>query len=1477
MTNSIGYKLLESTSLEISFIEVKPNVRISHNGVILPSSNDLIVPFKAVNLNAVDVNIIKIYENNIHQFFQNNTHTGSRELSRVGRSVLNKKIDLTSDKAIDYGVWNNFSLDMSELIKPDPGAIYRIDLSFKKEYSLYTCEEEEESEYNYDVPENTYSYYGDGWGYYDYYYYNDYNYYDYHWRDRDDPCKSSYYYGKHASTNILASNIGLLAKSGFEKKILIAVTDIRTAKPWKGVDIELFDYQHQKVGEAVSNSEGLVWVDLRKKPQLLVASKGDEKGYLTLEDGQSLSMAHFNVKGSQVQNGLKGFIYGERGVWRPGDTLFLNFIIEDKQKILPEDHPVKFELYNSQTQLVKTIVKKNGLNGIFNFTVKTADDAPTGTWTAKVKVGGALFTKYLKVEAIRPNRLKIKLDYGVEKLSASKPEQTGKMEVKWLHGATAKNLKAKVEVTLSGGTTKFEGYEDYHFTDHTRRYSPNEELIFDGKIDETGHASIPSSVKVRDAAPGMLKAYFKVRVFEESGDFSIDRFSIPYSPYHTYVGVKLPQGDRNRTLLTDSTYEAQIVTVDENGKPVDVDNLDVTVYKVNWRWWWDSSDDYAANYTGSSYSNQVQRFVVSTKNGKGNVKFKIEYPDWGRYMIRISDREGKHSTAKAFYMDWPGWYKRGNRTNPGGASVLSFSTDKDNYNVGETVQVTIPAATKGRALVTVESGSKILKAEWLDVQTEEFNHEIEVTDEMAPNVYINITLVQPHEHDNSLPIRLYGVQPIDVTDPNTILKPVIDMPESIRPETTIKVKVSEENNKKMTYTLAIVDEGLLDLTRFKTPNPHPVFYAHEALGVKTWDLYNFVIGAYGGKLERILSIGGDEGAKGKDKDKINRFKPMVKFLGPFELASGKSNTHDIAIPNYIGSVRTMVIAAQDGAYGKSEETTPVKKPLMVLATLPRVLGPDETVKLPVTIFAMEDHIKDVKIEIIANNLFNSGFESTKTVQFDKPDDMVINFELQVAKKIGKGEVQVIVTSGKEKATYEIELEVRNPNPSRTKYIDAIVEAGNSWESDYELIGIDGTNKVTIEFSNLPPLDFDRRLRYLIGYPHGCIEQVTSQAFPQLYLKDVLDADERVFKRASDNVKIALEKLKRFQYSDGGMSYWPSGYRSSDWGTSYAGHFMLEAEAKGFALPPGLKSNWVSYQKRTARSYNSRQYKDPRARYARYSYDMAQAYRLFTLALSGNPEIGAMNRLKEDNNLSLTGFWRLAAAYHLAGQPEVAQRIITSKKAFIHEQSGRYGYTYGSRGRNHAMILEAMSIMEMRSEAVSLMLHISESLSSARWMSTQTTAYSLLAMVKFAGPNLTSKQMTFEYEINSDQKESINTQLPIKQIKVTSLDIKNGHISVTNNSEGILYTRVLISGKPLHGDEQASSNNLGINIKYVNMKGKGIDITKLEQGTDFIAEVTVTNPNTTQWIQDIALTQIFPSGWEIHNTRMDQGPNIHEED
>ena len=1478
--NIMGYASPNDVIVELEFEDLKPEVKIDDmERVILPSTSGLVFPFRAVNLSAVDIIVMRIYESNVPQFLQVNDLNGNREMRRVGHTVKRKTIQLNSDGKTDLAVWNTFYLNLDEIIKTEPGAIYRVEINFRQTYSLYHCADHDEKDNanagmeeiqietdDEEEAQNASQHYNE----YDDYYYEEYDDYDddYDWKERNNPCNSAYYRKESVGKNILASDVGMIAKRGGDGSLLVSVSDIRSTKPMSGVDIEVLNYQQQVLSKMRTDGNGHAKFDkVIGVPYLIVAKQDNQRGYLKVDGSHALSLNTFDIGGEISQKGLKGFIYGERGVWRPGDSLFLTFILEDEKKVLPEMHPVTFELINPRGQVVQKFVKSKGENGFYSFTCSTDPDAPTGNYQSNIRVGGAVFSKSLKVETIKPNRLKLTMNFGNPEPKVISGDINAVLQVKWLHGAIAKNLKANVTATFTRSNTFFEKFKEYTFDDPVRGFSAEEQTVYDGFVNDEGKATINMKADLQGRTPGMLNANFSVKVFEEGGDFSVDRFSALYAPYNCFVGVNIPKPKEDYTyyLETGKDHMVSVVTVDPNGKPIQQNNLQWKLYKVGWRWWWERSSNDLSNYVGGESSTPVSSGSISTNaEGKGQFNVKVMYPDWGRYLIRVEDPNGGHASGREIYIDWPATENRSNRTNPDGANVLAFSMDKEKYISGEECIVTIPSGKVGRALVSIENSSGVIDAQWVETKEGQTQYKFKTSDRMTPNAYVHITLIQPHNQtENDLPIRLFGVMPVFVENPGSHLSPVIGIANELSPEKEFEVKVSEEKGKAMTYTLEIVDEGLLDLTRFKTPDPWNYFYAREALGVNTFDLYDQVIGAFGTKLERLLSLGGDAEVNGQAKNRANRFKPVVLHAGPYTIAAGKSMTHKFTMPNYIGSVRVMVVAGRDMAYGNAQKSVPVKKALMVLASLPRVLGPGEEVKLPVTIFAMDDKIKDVTVKVEPNDFFQLIEGGSKNIQFKQQGDDVVNFPIRVNEKVGVGKVNVIVTSGNFKATYEVEMDVRNPNPNITNVVEGIVEGGKSWTANFDLAGMDGTNTSVIEVSSIPPIDFGKRLKYLLDYPHGCVEQTTSAVFPQLYLSDVMDLQDAEIKRAMSNVKEGINRLAKFQLRSGGMSYWPGDAMESEWGSNYAGHFMLEAKKKGYTLPPGWENAWIVYQQRKAQEWNPQNSNS--GNYYWYENDLVQAYRLYTLALAGKPKMGAMNRMKERASITLAARWRLAAAYALAGQPEAAKAIVFNQSTFISPYVS-LAYSYGSNWRDEAMIIETLTLMGDKVKAAPLVKELAAQLSIDSWYSTQTVAYSLLAISQFAAGEA-GKNMAFTYSMNGNA----SNRTTAKPVSSNSLDVKkvNGNkLDFNNTGTNLLYVRIINTGQPKNGDESAASNNLVIDVKYTNVQGLPINVARIDQGTDFIAEVSIYNPGIRGRYDELALTQIFPSGWEIINQRMD---------
>jgi alpha-2-macroglobulin len=1463
--NYHGKPLPKEYRIKVDFGYQKPQIRFIGKGVIVPGNTNHLMPFEAVGLRAVNVKITKIYENNILQFLQDNELDEGYSLYRVGKLIFNKNLRLTdaTNPPLDLNTWNSYSLDLSKLISPEPGAIYRVTLGMKKEFTAFPCDETEKAELLTTWNEVEEDFEMNQWSYYNEDYDEDYDYYyeDYDYSQRDNPCNASYYsYGRNVSKNILASDIGLLAKTGKDNSCLVFANSITSSAPMSGVTIELYDFQQQLLVSQQTDAEGKCLFTLAPsmKPHFVVAKNGVQRAYLKLQNGNSLSLSAFDISGASVDKGLKGFIYGERGVWRPGDTLFLSFILEDKEKKLPAEIPVMMSIRNARSQVVFQQTRNNGLNGFYTFIIPTDPDAPTGNWRAEVRVGGAVFSKTIKVETIKPNRLKIDLSLS-ETAIMNQSQDEIKLNCRWLHGGIASGLRAEVEVTASPITTKFPKFPNFVFDDPARSFTSETQKLFEGRLNDEGFASFPSQIKLKEDPPGMLQVFFRTRVFERGGDFSIDGRAVTYSPYPTYVGLSVPSGQGYWSMLeTKKKHVFTVAHLQSDGKPVGASKLNVEVYKIGWSWWWHRNYSSLAQYLQDEVNEPFERLSVEIKNGRGNFSMQVEDGDWGRYLVRVVDEEGNHSCGQFVYFDWPG-YRRSEGKNDM-ASLLSFQADKETYNVDEDITLSIPSSAGGHALISIENGTKVIQSTWQKTTEGTTRFTFKAQKSMAPNIYVHVSLLQPHEQTvNDLPIRLYGLIPLKIEDPSTRLEPVISAPAKVRPESVMNVDVSEKTGKPMTYTLAVVDEGLLDLTRFKTPDPFAFFYAREALGVKTWDLYDMVAGAYAAAIQRILSIGGDDDLPGKSRNRANRFKPMVRFIGPFELKAGAKASHKINIPEYVGSVRVMVVAGQNSAYGNAETTTEVSKPLMVLGTLPRVAGPGEEILVPVSVFAADATVKNASVSISVNELFEVMGEKTKRVKFSKPGEELVFFKLKVKERLGVATVKIIAQSPSDKSSYSIEMDVRNPNPPVTIVVDTVLEAGKSWETLLRIPGIDGTNNLTLEVSSIPPLDLDRRLSYLINYPYGCLEQIVSAAFPQLYLTELVNVPEEQKARIERNIKHSIRMVSKFQNSEGSFSYWPGTSIQYDWVSSYAGHFLLAASEAGYEVNSSVLNKWISFQSKTARKW--------RLESTYYNSSFVQAYRLYTLALAKREELGAMNRLKAEPNMNISARWRLAAAYQIAGYNKVAESMVANLTTTIPNYRENEN-SFGSSLRDRAMILETLSMMKKSGLAAVLMRDISEQLSSDTWMNTQTTAYCLIAATSYLKHFKPTSEINLSYGVQGLGNLQLKTMSSLNILPLMEEGAGgNRTFFAKNQSKGTVFIRLIIKGTPMASEEPVVSRNMQLSISYVSTTGAPLQVERIKQGTDFVANISIANPGVLGNYTNLALNHVFPSGWEIRNDRL----------
>lgn len=1431
----------EGTSLASDIVRrfdqpvIPPAVEIPFDGSILPDNANLRLPFRAVNLAAVDVEVVKVYPSNVLAFLQENDLDESSQLRRFGRLVHRQTVRLDTDPSRDLHRWQDFAIDLRGLFAKERGAVYNILLTFRKAYSLYGRTEPAA----FDPVQGIDAEDVRTWDKADPYIFRqmpDHDWWDYRWQERDDPSTDSYYMvnSRMKSVNLVASDLGLIAKRGENKRFEVIVTDLPSAKPRAGATVTAYDYQLQKLASATTDANGFASIATDREPFMLKASDGRSSTYLKVLKGYCLDLPNGATAGRRRQGGLRTFAYGDRGVWRPGDDLHLTLIVEDSEHQLPANHPVTLSLFDPSERLYASQVLRQGVDGFYCFTIPTDESAPTGRYKAQFTLGDNTTSMPVRIETIKPNRLKVNLSMP-KVLCAGRKESVG-MDARWLTGPVAKDMHATVSMSLAPNPSPFPKYSSYTFRNPLTTYTGSERRVAEGMLDSTGGLTREVMLEGDINAPGMLMATLTAKVAEPGGDASIVSSSVPFAPFGVLVGIDLSKNE----FETDTDISFPVIVLNQEGARMRERALDYKIYRLDWGWWYEGSAADLRRYVKSTSADLVANGTVTASNGRASVPFRVDYPDWGRYLVLVRDPKGGHATGGIVEVDWPQWRGRSDRGQASGSTELTFSLDRNRYTVGDRAMVYLPRCAGGRALLSVETGAGVVRKVWVPLSdSDETRFPLTVDASMAPNFYVSATLLRPHAATSfDTPIRLFGVREASVVDPASILKPVIDMPGELHPNEPFTLKVSEKENKTMTYTLAIVDEGLLDITSFRTPAPWPAFNAKEALGVRTWDMFDDVIGTFGSDFRSIASVGGDEAlrrAAGKEK----RFNPAVRFLGPFTLRGG-TKSHRITMPNYVGSVRVMLVAAHEGAYGHADRTVKVTAPLMVLPSLPRELACGDSVTMPVNVFAMEAGQSNVDVNVSVTPPLKVVGKASKRVTFAESGEKAVPFTMACAPATpGKARIIINATSGNNRAADTLWINVGNPMPQVVETQSCILKANGT-----ETLSWNGTPEaVTLQIATMPAIDFGAALTFWQEYPHRCTEQLASKALFMLYGRQFLGDDGRQWCR--EQLPGTIKQLCARQLADGGFVYWPGFNKPNEWVTSMAGLALTEAVRQGFAVDKSTLDAWKNFQQKAAAAFRQGQ-----------GSDLNQTFRLYTLAVAGAPQKPAMNRLREARILPATAPCVLASTYALAGRNDVALKLLERSEQASSEKSS----FFASDERDRALTLEAYSLCGLTDRALTLANKVAGDASGI----TQDIAFAAIAFSRLSND---AGKATVKVVPRGGKPIDLGA---VAGIMTLNQDPDAGAVEVVNTGTGVVYATLTTTGRPATTEPvKPSAHGLKMTVSYADLHGRPIDPSNLPQDTEFVANIRVTNLSDA--VDNMALTYAIPAGWEIMNDRHTPAP------
>ena len=1388
-----------------------PKIEFSNPGSYLTSGKNQRVAFRTMNLERVRVTVKEVEKDNLIDFleyggydFGEGEQTAASEYNfrSFGQILASEVVEVGTEK----NMWRQMEIDLSEIISGDSG-LYIIELDFNGNDALY-------------FPSN--------------------------WSNR----QIRRYISSEGSIykNFILSDLGVLAKKT-DDEYHVFVTDIMEARPLEKARVQLKDRYDRVQETGYTDEEGRCVLPADSSPSYIEVSKHNDKTVIRLADSRQ-DYSLFDTGGTVAESGIKAFLYLERGVYRPGDEINLSVIARDSEGVFPDNQPISLRLYNPQNQLIKEIVNSEGKDGFYSFNFATEEDALTGNWVAELEIAGETFSKVLKIEQIVPYEIEVDIATEQETLQLGE-ELDFSIQADYLFGTPASGLDTETRIRVTPYEKKIDRFSDFVFTNQSRFVDYQESSLIEAELDEAGNVELSWELPEFDYVPSALKAEIDTRVFQRGGRPVLADKNIPVAVYDRYVGIKELESEY---VERGSQIEFDIVLSTEEGEPLSEQELEYRLYRKRRYWWWDYRDrqEFLRNFMSDESTEVIEQGTLHTDDN-GFAVFQYDLDDYGQLMLEVEDPESGHSAGYFFRGHWRGAEVDSSDT----AEITNIKSDKDKYNPGDEAEVILETPEEGRILLTVEKGGEILSQQWQEVDGERTVISLPIEDDYVPNIYVYAAVFQPYSRqDNDLPLRMFGVLPLEVTREDQELEFELNAPDEIAPGSEFSVDINAE--KESRFTVAIVDEGLLGITDFSTPNPGDYFFAKEQLAVESYDHFSDIIGLTEGYIYDVFSIGGAvrselsvDVEEDDDSGDDRRFEPVTFFEGPVKTDQQGNLDLSFEMPNYFGRVRVMAIGAAGESYGSQEKGVVVSNPLMILPTLPRVLAPEDKIEIPVTVFYQEEEAAEVEVELRAEGYLSVTGSNKQVISFDGPGEKEVYFEAQADNALGEAQVFLEATGGGFQAEETTNLTVRPVMEHVYLTEDKVVETGEEVQFDIPEEGLRNSGSAQLSILLREGLNINHRLKWLIRYPFGCIEQTTSSVLAQLFLPEILDFTEEELKDMDENIDAAVERLRLFQTRNGGFSYWPHGSRAHLWGTNYAGHFLVEARNRGYHVPDDLWENWLAFQKDQARDGEGNL--------------LTQTYRLYLLALAEEPQISAMNYLRESqlDSMGNTSGYYLAAAYEISGDSETAENIFDNFSPEVEENN--FAASFGSEIRNMAIMLEISTLLEKEGVALELYSEIAETLSSEQWLSTQESGYSLMAIARYL-TEITTIQDKVNCSVILPDGEKVEYQLEEMASTIPLDDYLGQTVTLVNQSDNPFFGAIEWEGIPKRDNLEPVNRNLDLEVTWLDEDGKEINPQELTQGTTFWGHFRFKS-QVDYSLTEIALSQILPSGWEIENIRL----------
>ena len=1250
---------------------------------------------------------------------------------------------------------------------------------------------------------------------------------------------------------VLVTDLGMVAKRGTDD-LMVWVSSFSSLSPLSGVKITVRSDQNQILAQGLTDGQGL-WraKGLAEKmrdgrPFLITAELGKDFSFL-LPDNFQLDTTGLDVGGRGLsEQGLTAFLYGERDIYRPGESLEGAAVVRDEHLSAPAPMPLTLRSIDPEGRDLGTRLLRSDAQGVAPFKLDVPSYALTGSYTLQLAAGGDMIGEYrYQVEEFVPDRIRV--DIRSDSATAAPGKALGfNVDSRYLFGPPAAGLDVETRVNLLPLAFAPTGYGEYVFGDPEREFPATEIFVREGeRLDDTGSKSFSVDIPQGLRPPAALEARITARVREQGGRGVLGAQGVPVHIYSRYPGLKSLE---KYAYDPGEPVSFAFVNLTPEGTPT-AGKLTATLFKDEWQTVVRRTPSGGYRYESNRDPRLLRTLDLDTTDGKGAFSFTPD--EFGSYRVVLAAADGSASQVEFYCGGWG--YSPWAMENPARIEILP---DKEEYSTGETATFQLRTPFSGTALVTLESRS-VLETRIVRVEGNTASVSFAVKSSYAPNVYVSAVLVRPaSELEPGEAGRAFGAVPFYVDRASHLLNVNLDSPQEIKPGE--EFQISAQTLPGSTVTIAAVDEGILQLIAQSTPNPFDFFYAKRRLDVTSYDIFSLLFPEPA--VEGAASAGGGEMlaamADYVRTEGINRVKPVTFWSGPLVADDqGRIIFKAQAPEGFQGALRIMAVAVNDKRFGSMNVQTRIKSPISATPTFPRFMALEETVLVPVTVRNDTDSERKITLHVTTEGPVSLDQESME-LTIPAGLDQTVSFQIATGAQEGQCSFMVTAESGNERFRTKTEVPLRAAYPFQRTVLAGVMES-----EDVELPAADqglipDTVRRELHIGGLPMIRYAGELKELLRYPYGCAEQTVSQAFPLLYFGDLAQelAPELTSLGSDAMVQSAIHRLGAMRTNDGGFGFWPGSYDADPWVTIYTAHFLNEARRAGFSVDANLIDPALDYLRRIVWEQNPE----------KQSGLQRITYALYVLARAGTPDRGSMNFLRQQHlgKLDAQSGVLLASAFAAGGDTQAFNAIL-AKVGPEQKINRERGENLNSPVRNLALTLLAlMDASPADTRIPGTVEQLSLLLDGAGSYTTQESALAFMALGAFFDRQ--RAQTPFSGQILSDGRVlgtfSNEQALHLRDLNNAAIRVKlDGPVA----PGAVLYS-LETRGVPTKTAYAPENKGLEIRQSLLDRDGN-LQEGEIRQGDLLVLKVDVRSRSGD--IPHLAIQTLLPTGLEVENPRL----------